>query len=460
MKALDFEKQYKEKTVMKFKLESIQEPLLKVSSWVERNTILQAIKNSFVRTIPFTVVGSFSNLIKMQIDALIKAKHLDNVILTNISNLFGYLGTATLGIVALIVVFSSAYSYAVELKRDSRNDNLNPIIATLLALAAYFVMVPNNVNFLDTKAKVIEGFSTSFFSYEGMFTGLIVGMISVALFAKFARSKFTIKMPGNVPQNVFDSFLSLIPISEVLLVFGALRIVIQSLGYVSLVQMISEVLIKPLLTVGTGLPAIIIVILLEQILWFLGLHGFNIVWGVVSAFWLPLFLQNVAEFAKTQSFAGISIAPNTMTNVYAMIGGSGATFGLIIAMLIFTRKGEKEREVAKLALIPGCFGINEPVIFGLPIVLNPLMFIPWILVPIINAVIAYVVTAIGWVVPLVVLNSGNEPIFISTWVLGAFHFSPVVLTFVLVVLDVFLYAPFVIINQRHERAVADQELAV
>ena len=98
---------------MKFKLESIQEPLLKVSSWVERNTILQAIKNSFVRTIPFTVVGSFSNLIKMQIDALIKAKHLDNVILTNISNLFGYLGTATLGIVALIVVFSSAYSYAV-----------------------------------------------------------------------------------------------------------------------------------------------------------------------------------------------------------------------------------------------------------------------------------------------------------------------------------------------------------
>lgn len=326
---------------MKFKLESIQEPLLKVSSWVERNTILQAIKNAFVRTIPFTVVGSFSNLIKMQIDALIKAKHLDNVILTNISNLFGYLGTATLGIVALIVVFSSAYSYAVELKRDSRNHNLNPIIATLLALAAYFVMVPNNVNFLDTKAKVIEGFSTSFFSYEGMFTGLIVGMISVALFAKFARSKFTIKMPGSVPQNVFDSFLSLIPISEVLLVFGVLRIVIQSLGYVSLVQMISEVLIKPLLTVGTGLPAIIIVILLEQILWFLGLHGFNIVWGVVSAFWLPLFLQNVAEFAKTQSFAGISIAPNTVTNVYAMIGGSGATFGLIIAMLIFTRKGEK-----------------------------------------------------------------------------------------------------------------------
>ncbi|MBO1103933.1 PTS sugar transporter subunit IIC [Enterococcus faecalis] len=436
---------------MRFDIQKLQEPLLKVSAWVEGNTILQAIKNAFVRTIPFTVVGSFSNLIKMQIDALIKSQGIENVILSNISNLFGYLGNATLGIVAIIVVFSSAYSYAVELKNKEKNERLNPIIATLLALSAYFVMVPNNVNYLDSKADIIEGFASSFFSYEGMFTALIVGMLAVALFSRFTRSKFTIKMPGNVPQNVFDSFFSLIPISEVLLIFGILRIIIQSLGYVSLLQMISEVLIKPLLTVGTGLPAIIIVILLQQILWFLGLHGFNIVWGVVSAFWLPVFLENVAKFAETQSFADISIAPNTMTNVYAMIGGSGATFGLIIAMLIFTKKGEKEREVAKLSLVPGCFGINEPVIFGLPIVLNPLMFIPWIVVPIVNAVIAYIVTSLGWVVPLVVLNSGNEPIFLSTWVLGAFHISPVILTLVLVVLDVLMYAPFVVLNQRQER---------
>lgn len=140
-----------------------------------------------------------------------------------------------------------------------------------------------------------------------------------------------------------------------------------------------------------------------------------------------------------------------MTNVYAMIGGSGSTFGLIIAMWIFAKRGEKEREVAKLSIIPGLFGINEPVIFGLPIVLNPIMFIPWVLVPMMNAIIAYVVTKIGWVVPLVVLNSGNEPLFISTWVLGAFRISPVVLTAVLVVLDILVYSPFVIINQRSER---------
>ena len=440
--------------MMKFNVDKLQEPLLKASMWVQNNTILQAVKNAFVRTIPFTVIGSFSNLIKMQLDALIKSQNLHWGWLTSISNLFGYLGVATLGIVGLIVVISSAYSYAVELKQRDENKSMNIIIATLLAFSAYFVMVPNNVNFADPKAKVIEGFASSLFSYEGMFTGLIVGMLAVALFAAFSRSKFTIKMPGSVPQNVFDSFFALIPMAEVLLLFGLARIGLQAMGYASLIQLISTVVIKPLLTVGTGLPAIIVVILLEQILWFLGLHGFNIVWGIVSAFWLPLFLQNVAKFAETKSFADISIAPNTMTNVYAMIGGSGATFGLIIAMLIFAKKGEKEREVAKLALVPGCFGINEPVIFGLPIVLNPIMFIPWIFVPLFNAIVAYVVTSIGWVVPLVVLNSGNEPIFFSTWILGGLHMSPVILALVLVIFDVFLYAPFVILNQRNERQMA------
>ncbi|HIY91784.1 PTS sugar transporter subunit IIC [Companilactobacillus sp. HBUAS56275] len=435
---------------MKFDVKKVQEPILKASVWVQGNSILQAIKNAFIMTIPFTIVGSFSNVIKMQLDQLIKTQHIHSEILTDISNLFGYLNAATLGIIGVIVVLCSSYSYARELKKKYKEVNI--FLAVILALAAYFVMVPNNVNFADPKAKVIQGFSTNFFDYQGMFTALVVGMIAVWIYARFGRTKFKIKMPDSVPQNIFDSFASLVPITGALMIFGIIRIIIQNLGYTSIIEIITEVLVKPLLSVGTGLPAIIVVILMEQILWFLGLHGFNIVWGVVSAFWLPIYLQNCAQYARTQSFAGIGIAPNTMTNVYAMIGGSGATFGLLIAMLIFTRKGEKEREVAKLGFIPGCFGINEPIIFGLPIVLNPIMFLPWIFVPLINAVIGYIVTKIGWVVPLVVLNSGSEPIFFSTWLTGAFHTSPVVLTLVLVILDTFLYAPFVILNQRSERA--------
>lgn len=444
---------------MSFNVEAMQEPLLKAAGWVQGNSVLQAIKNAFVRTIPFTVIGSFSNLISMQLNTLIANQGWEGGFLEKVSGLFGNLGLATLGIIGVIVVLSSAYSYANELAQRPENKNMNKIIATLLALAAYFVMVPNNINFSDATLEVVEGYAPSFFNYEGMFTGLVIGMVSVYLFSLFSRTKLTIKMPDSVPQNVFDSFFALIPMTGVLLIFGVVRIAIETMGFASLSELVQTFLVTPLTSVGTGLPAIIIVILAEQILWFLGLHGFNIVWGIVGAFWLPLFLENVSKFAETQNFADVTIAPNTMTNVYAMIGGSGATFGLLIAMLILTRKGDKEREVAKLGLIPGCFGINEPIIFGLPIVLNPIMLLPWIIVPIANAVIAYIVTNLGWVVPLVVQNAGNEPIFISTWVLGAFHLSPVVLTAVLVVLDVLLYAPFVMIHLRNERKVQQEQVA-
>lgn len=442
---------------MKLNTQKFQNAILKASGWVQRNAVMQAIKNAFIRTIPFTIVGSFSNVIKMQLDQLIKSEHLTSPILTNISNLFGYLNLATIGIIGIIVVLSSAYSYANELK--PKNPDMNIFLATILALTSYFVMVPNNVNYALSKAKVVAGFPTGFFDYGGMFTGLIVGMVSVYLYAKLSHSKIKIKMPESVPQNIFDAFAALVPIAGDLLLWGIIRIIIQSLGYPSVLEMISTVLVAPLTKVGTGLPAIIVVILAEQIFWFLGLHGFNIVWGVVSAFWLPIYLQQCAKYAATQSFKGIMIAPNTMTNVYAMIGGSGATFGLLLAMLIFTKKGEKDNKVAKLAFIPGCFGINEPIIFGLPIVLNPIMFIPWILVPLTNAIIAYVVTKIGWVVPLVVLNSGSEPIFFSTWLTGAFHTSPVVLTAVLVALDTVMYAPFVILNRKAELAEQNQPQA-
>jgi PTS system cellobiose-specific IIC component len=433
---------------MKVEIEKIQEPLLKIANKVDNNSILQAIKNAFISSIPFTVVGSFSNLIKMQIDAFFGKTSWG----LTVSAIFGNVYQATLGIVALLIVFSTAYNYAKELMKKQPEANINPLLATLLAFAAYFVMVPNNVNFADSTAEIIQGYANNFFSYEGMFTALIVGLLAVFIYSLLAKHKIAIKLPGNVPPNVFDSFFALIPISLVLLICSVLKVVIEAFHFNSFMALVSQLFVQPLTSVGTGLPAIIVVILLEQILWFLGLHGFNIVWGVVSALWLPIFLENVAKFAETKSFADISIAPNTMTNVYAMIGGSGATFGLILAILIFTPKTYAGREVAKLSLIPGLFGINEPIIFGFPIVLNPLMFIPFVLVPVMNAVIAFIVTKIGWVVPLVVLNSGNEPIFVSTWILGAFHLSPVVLTAVLVILDIFIYAPFVRMNMKFDES--------
>lgn len=175
-------------------------------------------------------------------------------------------------------------------------------------------------------------------------------------------------------------------------------------------------------------------------------------WGLISVIWMPIFMKDIDIYMKTGSLETIThVAPNTLSNVYAMIGGSGSTLALVVLMLIMAPKESAERAVGKVALIPGLFGINEPVTFGLPIVLNPIMFIPFVIVPIINAVIAYFAISSGLVTPLVVLNSGAEPVFLNVLVLAAFRWSPVILYALLFILDMFLYAPFLSLQLKQNK---------
>ena len=155
-----------------------------------------------------------------------------------------------------------------------------------------------------------------------MFTGLLIGLSTAWLYSKLVKSKFTIKLPDSVPTGVLNSFLALIPISIILILFSIVKEVVVLCGFTSLQAVIAQFIVTPLSNVGTGLPAIIIVILLMQLLWFFGLHGFSIIWGVVSSIWLPLFMEQIDTFAKTQSFDSITqVAPNTISNIYAMLGG-------------------------------------------------------------------------------------------------------------------------------------------
>ncbi|MGL5478529.1 MAG: PTS transporter subunit EIIC, partial [Clostridium sp.] len=194
-----------------------------------------------------------------------------------------------------------------------------------------------------------------------------------------------------------------------------------------------------------------------QLLWFFGIHGFSIMWGLISVLWMPIFMEHIDIYVKTGSFDSITqVAPNTLSNVYAMIGGSGSTLALVVLLLFMAPKGSAERAVGKVAIIPGCFGINEPVTFGLPIVLNPIMFLPFVFVPVINAIIAYFAIKVGLVTPLVVLNSGAEPVILNVFVLAAFKLAPVILYILLFILDMVLYAPFVKLQLRQDKHELEQ----
>lgn len=417
----------------------LEKYLTPFSQMVASNQLLQSIKDAFILGIPFTVVGSICGLIKSQLEYwLTQAGVSLDGLLGSIIHVLGNVGTVAMGLMGIVIVLSSSYFYAQRLKEN--NNKVVPLMTSLLALVSYFATIPWE---LVGESETLSGFALNYFNYEGMFTGLLIGLSTAWLYSKLVKSKFTIKLPDSVPTGVLNSFLALIPISIILIIFSIVKEIVVLCGFTSLQAVIAQFIVTPLSNVGTGLPAIIIVILLMQLLWFFGLHGFSIIWGVISSIWLPLFIQQIDTFAKTQSFDSITqVAPNTISNVYAMLGGSGSTLALIVVLLILAPKKSAEKEIAKMSLVPGIFNINEPIIFGLPIVLNPMMFIPFVFVPVINAIIAYFAVSTHMVNPMVVLNSGQEPIFFNAWVLGAFTLSPVILMMILFVIDMILYAPF------------------
>ena len=401
----------------------LEKYLTPFSQMVASNQLLQSIKDAFILGIPFTVVGSICGLIKSQLEYwLTQAGVSLDGLLGSIIHVLGNVGTVAMGLMGIVIVLSSSYFYAQRLKEN--NNKVVPLMTSLLALVSYFATIPWE---LVGESETLSGFALNYFNYEGMFTGLLIGLSTAWLYSKLVKSKFTIKLPDSVPTGVLNSFLALIPISIILIIFSIVKEIVVLCGFTSLQAVIAQFIVTPLSNVGTGLPAIIIVILLMQLLWFFGLHGFSIIWGVISSIWLPLFMQQIDTFAKTQSFDSITqVAPNTISNVYAMLGGSGSTLALIVVLLILAPKKSAEKEIAKMSLVPGIFNINEPIIFGLPIVLNPMMFIPFVFVPVINAIIAYFTVSTHMVNPMVVLNSGQEPIFFNAWVLGAFTLSPVI----------------------------------
>ena len=420
-------------------MDVLEKYLTPFSQMVANNHLLQSIKDAFILGIPFTVVGSICGLIKSQLEYwLTQAGVSLDGFLGSLIHVLGNVGTVAMGLMGIVIVLSSSYFYAQRLKEN--NNKVVPLMTSLLALVSYFASIPWEV---AGESETLSGFALNYFNYEGMFTGLLIGLSTAWLYSKLVKSKFTIKLPDSVPTGVLNSFLALIPISIILIIFSIVKEVVVLCGFTSLQAVIAQFIVTPLSNVGTGLPAIIIVILLMQLLWFFGLHGFSIIWGVVSSIWLPLFMEQIDTFAKTQSFDSITqVAPNTISNIYAMLGGSGSTLALIVVLLILAPKKSAEKEIAKMSLVPGIFNINEPIIFGLPIVLNPMMFIPFVFIPVVNAIIAYFAVSMHFVNPMVVLNSGQEPIFFNAWVLGAFTLSPVILMMILFVIDMVLYAPF------------------
>lgn len=275
----------------------------------------------------------------------------------------------------------------------------------------------------------------------GLFTAMLFGFISVIIFSKLMLANITIKMPEQVPPAVSKAFAAIIPATVALYVSGIINFVFTKVTGMAIIDWISAEIQAPLLALSQGFSVVLLITFLVQLLWFFGIHGPNVLAPVLESIWGTAGLENVNAAQK-----GLPLPYEWVRgsfDAYVWMGGSGGTIVLIIAILLFSKRAD-QLTVAKLSLAPGIFNINEPAMFGLPIVLNAIYFIPFLLAPCVMVTIAYFATTLGLVSPIKVQVLWVMPPFLNSFLATGGDWRAPILTLINSVVAFAIWTPFVL----------------
>jgi len=410
--------------------------LMPVAGRIAEQRHLQAIRDGIILVIPLIIVGSLFLIISS-----LPIKGYPEFM----ANLFGeswqaklsYPVKATFDIMGLVASFGVAYRLAERYKVDA-------LAAGAISLASFLLLTPYHLSFTPEGAaeavQVGNVIPVDLMGSKGLFVALIVGIISTEIFRWIVRKNWVIRMPSGVPPAVSRSFSALIPAFVVIIVIWVVRLLFELTSYESIFNFVMQVLQIPLEGLSDSLGAALIAVLLVQILWSIGIHGAAIVGGVMSPIWLSLMDQN------RQAWEAGKDLPNVITSqffdLWIYVGGSGATLGLVLMMLLWARSVQL-KTIGRLAIGPGVFNINEPVTFGMPIVMNPLLIIPFILAPLVLTLITYLAMSTGLVPrPAGIAVPWTMPVIISGYLASGGKIMGAVLQVVNLIIGALIYYPF------------------
>jgi PTS system cellobiose-specific IIC component len=417
-------------------LEKFESKLMPIAEGISRNKYLVSIRDGFLVSMPLLVVGSIIMLISnFPIPAWMELMSTTMVNGVALSSWLGSATQATFSVMSVFVVLGIGYNFSKRLE-------VEPLFGGAVALLSWFMLMPFITTFTPegaTEAILVQSVPLDWVGSKGIFIGIICAFASVHIFKWVTNKGWTIKMPAGVPPTVSNSFSALIPVAGVIVVFLIVRLVFILTPWGNAFNFIFKFLQLPLQHVGDSLGAMIVVYLFAHVLWFFGIHGTNITDSVFLPVLYALSAENLSALQAGQAMP--HIINQQFQNLFATYGGAGSTLSLIIAMLAFC-KSSRIKQLGKLSIFPGIFGINEPIIFGLPIVLNPVIAIPFILVPMFNIVVTWVVMNIG-IVPItngIIMPWTTPPIisgFLSSgWQGGIFQA-------IMIAIGVVIYLPFI-----------------
>ena len=418
-------------------IDVIERQITPMAGAIGQQKYVTSIRDGFITALPFMIVGSFLLVfifppfspdttwgfarawLQFSLD------HRDALMLP-----FNF----SMGVMTLFIAVGIAASLA-------KHHHLDSLTAGMLSL----------MSFLLVAAPLKDGqISTAYFSGQGIFTAILVAIYSTELYAFLKRHNITIRLPPEVPAGVARSFEILIPVLVVIATLHPLNLFIEAQTGMILPQAIMH-LLEPLVSASDSLPAILLSVLMCQIFWFAGIHGSLIVTGIMNPFWMANLSANQAALAAGTVLPHVYL--QGFWDHYLLIGGVGST--LPLAFLLLRSRATHLRTIGKMGIVPSFFNINEPILFGAPIIMNPMMFIPFVCVPMVNAVLAYGATRLGWLSQVVSLTPWTTPAPIGASWAANWTLSPVVMCLICMVMSAVIYLPFL---RAYERSLMKTEV--
>ena len=396
-----------------------------------------SVRDGIILNMPFMLIGSFF-LIFAYLPIPSYANMMGEVFGAAWREKLLYPVKATYDIMAIISSFGIAYRLAEKYK------TLDPLTTGAVSLVAFILTIPQNTLFQPLNGateQIIKGvLPMNFIGSQGLFVAIVIAILSTEIYRFVHNRNLVINMPAGVPPAVAKSFLALIPGFAVMAVVLALRLGVEATPFGNINNMIATIIGIPMHHIGGTLPGMIFSVILIGLLWMVGLHGDAIVLVFIQPVWLSNMSENLTAFQNgqpiphiiTQQFYDLWIAP----------GGTGALLGLVIFMLLRARSAQM-KQLGKIAA-PGClFNISEPMVFGIPLVMNPYFAIPFILTPVILVIVTYTAMATGLVTPPVgIALPFTTPIFISGYLATGGHISGTVIQVVNLAISLVIYYPF------------------
>lgn len=426
--------------ISKFMDEHLSTPMARLAE--QRH--LRAIRDGIIATLPIIIVGSMFMVVAFLPNQMPADWAISQFINANIGKiLLPY--RMSMFIMTLYAVFGIGYSLAKSYKLDGLSGGILAEMAFLLTIVpasvpkaneAVMALAKESSDLANYLATVKTGWVISMgnLGSAGLFVGIISAFFAVEVYRLTQTTNFKISMPPQVPTSVARSFESLTPTAIVLIVVATIT---MFLGID--LHSIAGAIVKPLISGTDSLWAVLVICLLGMFFWTFGIHGWSIVGSLARPLWTIMIEKNAAEYAAGNAIPHIAAEP--FFQWFIMIGGAGCTIGLAL-LFLFRAKSKYGKTLGKTAFLPSIFNINEPMIFGAPIVLNPILMIPFIVTPLLCASIAWVATKLHLVNQVVAIAPWTLPGPIGAYFATGADWRAAVLSILLIALSVFIYYPF------------------